>query len=101
MASIIGLEKQKRALKEISMILKEVESANEFLGTHNPNSEYTISFVNEAGKKVTVDITVHSKESVDQLVQAYKAMLREHVTNLAAEQHIAFDDQDKAILGIE
>ena len=101
MAKIIGLEKQKKALKEISTVIKEINSANEFLNTSNPTGEYTISFIPEAGKKVAVDITVSNKETIDQLVHAYKAMVRDHVTNLAAEHYISLDDQEKAILGIE
>ena len=97
MANIIGLKQQQEALKKVRSALKEVETMNAFLLAQNSSGQYTLSFTDETGKKISTDI-VASKEEVDNLIAKYKKGMKDYIFTLAEEFHIGLDLEDEKIL---
>lgn len=101
MPKIIGQAEQLAAVKSIKNSLKEMENTNKFLESSNPTGEYTISFKNAAGQMISIGILAHDKQMIDQLALAYKKQVAADVMELAANNRIELDDDEKKIFGIE
>ena len=100
MANIMGLQQQQEALKEITDIIKELKVANKFLDMSDPETEYSIGFIDEEGKKMKIEISGYKSE-IDELVNRYKEAKRNKILTLAQENRIALDPEDNEVLGIE
>ncbi len=99
MAKILDQEEQRKALKNITSSVKDLESANEFLQTTNPSGIYTITFAGEDGKKkYSTEIRVPSKDDIDRLIMAHKESEKHRIRKLAEENRIALDPEDDVIL---
>lgn len=98
MAKILDQEEQRKALKNIISSVKAVEAANEFLAAQNPSGVYSIAFTGEDGKKYATEISAESKEDLDALILAHKEQERGRIEKLAADNRIALDPEDRAVL---
>lgn len=93
MAQITGLLEKQRALKDIQGMIKSLEPLNQFLSTPNPSNEYSISF-----GKTKAPIYCETKETIDNLVKAKKALIVNEIKGLAEAHSITLDDEDLKIM---
>ena len=98
MAKILDEEDQRRALKNITSSIKELDLANEFLRQDNPTGKYIIAFTDENGNKHTAEIIVRNKDDISKLILAHKEEEKKRIVHLAEEKRIDLDPEDYEIM---
>ena len=98
MAKILDQEEQRKALKNITTSIKDLEAANDFLKAKNPSGIYTIAFTDEEGKKCSTTIHAGSKGDIDSLIMTHKEEEKNRITKLAQDNRIALDPEDHEIM---
>ena len=98
MPSIIGQAEQQQALKEISAMLKELISSNDFLSSNNPTGKYTIVSTDSEGQKHTCILSSENKAEVDTLVLNYKEHLKQKIVSLTEQYRIGLEPWEQSIL---
>lgn len=101
MPRIIGRAEQDEAVKKIKAALKELGVTKEFLETANPAGEYTISFKGPDKRTYSTTIFAKSKGAVDELAKAYRDRVAKDMMELAANNRIELEADEKEIFGVE
>lgn len=101
MPRIIGRAEQDEAVKKIKAALKELGVTKEFLEADNPTGEFTISFKGDAKHTYSTTIYAEDKSVVDELAKAYRERVAKDMMDLAANNRIELDPDEKEILGVE
>ncbi len=100
MPKIIGQKEQQDALKEIKKAVKEMENINAFLNAKDFSGQYTISFTDDKGKKLSATAYIEKKEDIERFIVHNKAKISSHIADLAEKNRIALDIDEKMTLDI-
>lgn len=101
MPKIIGQAEQQAAMREIKSALKEMGDTNLFLEAINHSKKFTISFVADDGSKYHAIAYVEDKEKLDHFVLHYKHLTANRVKQLAEENRIALDLDEKLAFSLD
>ena len=101
MPKIIGQAEQQAAIREMKVVLKEMVDTNLFLDALNSSKKYKISFIGEDGTKYHAIAYTEKKEDMDRFILHYKHRMANRVLELAKENRIALDLDEKLALSLD
>ena len=96
MATIKNIDQQKKALSQITKLINDLKSTNQFLLETNETGVYTISF-----NKLKTPLKCTDKHVINDLVLNYKKEIVNEILTLASDNNIELDDEEQQIIFME